>query len=206
MTKKKQAEGNPEAAQSRKRGQETHDRIIDAAIRLLSRHGTPGVTHRSVADEAGVSLALTTYHFASKEDILRKVYFRLCDQEISRFRAIYKTTTNLTPDDIVDHVSTQAIREATEFREQSIAGFELMLEAFRSKELSAAVRLVFDEKIGFWRQTMTQMGSKKPDLDAQIMFCSVLGAFLVMMARGQVQSEISRTRKKIRHEFSSLLD
>lgn len=159
-----------------------------------------------MADEAGVSLALTTYHFASKEDILRKVYFRLCDQEISRFRAIYKTTTNLTPDDIVDHVSTQAIREATEFREQSIAGFELMLEAFRSKELSAAVRLVFDEKIGFWRQTMTQMGSKKPDLDAQIMFCSVLGAFLVMMARGQVQSEISRTRKKIRHEFSSLLD
>ncbi len=171
---------------------------------MLSRHGAPGVTHRAVADEAGVSLALTTYHFASKEDILSKVYEHLYKEEARRFSEIYKSVADLDRNEIVDHISTQVIREATEFRQQSIAGCELMLEAFRSKDLRAPVKKVFDEKLAFWRETMNAVGSDEPDLDAQIMFCSALGAFAIMMARGRVQSEISRTRRNLKFDFDAL--
>ena len=44
--------------------------IIDAALRIIASRGLPGVTHRTVAREAGVPLAATTYYFASKNEIL----------------------------------------------------------------------------------------------------------------------------------------
>lgn len=46
----------------------TKQRIIDAAIALLLRNEP--LTHRSVAQEGGTSLAATTYHFRSKSEIL----------------------------------------------------------------------------------------------------------------------------------------
>lgn len=191
-------------AKNQKRGLESQDRIIEAAVSLLARHGALGVTHRAVADEAGVSLALTTYHFASKEDILRKVYEHLYQEEARRFAETYKRPAGSDRNEIIDHISTQVIREATEFRQQSIAGGELMLEAFRSKELSGPVKRVLDEKLAFWRETMEELESKAPELDAQIMFCSTLGAFVIMMARDRVQAEISGTRRKIKFDFDAL--
>ena len=41
--------------------------ILDAAVRLFSRHGYDGVSMRSVAREAGVSKSNIYHHFESKE-------------------------------------------------------------------------------------------------------------------------------------------
>lgn len=45
-------------------------RIIDAAIRVVSARGIDALSHRAVAAEADVPLGSTTYHFASKDDLL----------------------------------------------------------------------------------------------------------------------------------------
>ncbi|MEV1052809.1 TetR/AcrR family transcriptional regulator [Streptomyces sp. NPDC059017] len=45
-------------------------RIIDAAIRVVGRHGIAGLSHRTVATEADVPLGSTTYHFASLDELL----------------------------------------------------------------------------------------------------------------------------------------
>ena len=189
------------------RSRETQDKIITAAIKLLSRHGVSGVTHRSVAEEAGVSLALTTYHFDSKETLLRKAYQKLHHDEVDRFNEIYRTqdAPKLSKDEIIDHISTQVIREATEFKEQAVAGCELMIEAFRSKELHGAARKVYDEKSKFWAETMQTLGAEDADLDGQIMLCSTLGNFLALMARGKTGVELSKTRKRIQDDFDALL-
>lgn len=52
----------PKGAAS-KRGNESRDRIVDAAAAIIEREGLASVTNRAVAERAGVSLALTTYHF-----------------------------------------------------------------------------------------------------------------------------------------------
>jgi AcrR family transcriptional regulator len=54
----------------RLRGEASRRGIVQAAIRVLSRQGLPAVTHRAVAAEAGVSVALTTYHFGTLDDLL----------------------------------------------------------------------------------------------------------------------------------------
>jgi len=49
---------------------ERPQRIVDAAIRVVARDGIAGLSHRRVAAEADVPLGSTTYHFASRDDLL----------------------------------------------------------------------------------------------------------------------------------------
>lgn len=51
------------------RGAESRARIVDAAASIIEAEGLAAVTNRAVADRAGVSLALTTYHFKSVTDL-----------------------------------------------------------------------------------------------------------------------------------------
>lgn len=47
--------------------------IIDAAIETLAEHGYAGTTFARIAERAGISPALISYHFDSKERLLRQV-------------------------------------------------------------------------------------------------------------------------------------
>jgi DNA-binding transcriptional regulator YbjK len=48
----------------------TRRAILDATLRILRDHGLAELTHRAVAKEAGVSLALTSYHFSTKDNLI----------------------------------------------------------------------------------------------------------------------------------------
>ena len=48
----------------------TRDAIVAATVRIVAREGVAAVTHRRVAAEAEVALSSTTWHFATKGDIL----------------------------------------------------------------------------------------------------------------------------------------
>ena len=43
--------------------------ILDAAIRLFSKHGFDGVSMRTIAQESGVSKSNIYHHFRSKEEL-----------------------------------------------------------------------------------------------------------------------------------------
>lgn len=49
-------------------------RIIDAAVQMIGRDGLHHLTHRKVAAEAGVSLAATTYFYATKDDLIADAF------------------------------------------------------------------------------------------------------------------------------------
>jgi DNA-binding transcriptional regulator YbjK len=54
----------------RARGRTRRIELLVATLAVVERDGVAGVSHRAVAAEAGVSLASTTYHFASLDDLL----------------------------------------------------------------------------------------------------------------------------------------
>ncbi|MEO8346242.1 MAG: TetR/AcrR family transcriptional regulator [Betaproteobacteria bacterium] len=49
------------------RGAATRDALLDAAESLIADHGFRSPSHRMIASEAGVHVALVNYHFSSKE-------------------------------------------------------------------------------------------------------------------------------------------
>lgn len=52
------------------------ERILDAAEALFAEHGYDGVTLRRIAGEAGVDVALASYHFGKKLDLFEAVFTR----------------------------------------------------------------------------------------------------------------------------------
>lgn len=56
--------------------EESRRRILDAAIQLIGEGGPERITHRSVAARARISLGTTTYHFGSREELIRAAFRR----------------------------------------------------------------------------------------------------------------------------------
>jgi AcrR family transcriptional regulator len=54
----------------------TAERLLDTAERLFAEHGYDGVGMRALADEAGVNLGATTYHYGSKEKLYIETFMR----------------------------------------------------------------------------------------------------------------------------------
>lgn len=54
----------------RRRGEASRRSILDAATTVIVRDGVDGLTHRAVAEEAGVPLARVSYHFPTIEDLM----------------------------------------------------------------------------------------------------------------------------------------
>src|SRR6185503_18808099 len=54
------------------RGAARRDAILRAAIALVGEEGPDALTHRAVAERAGVAVSATTYWFSSKEEIFRE--------------------------------------------------------------------------------------------------------------------------------------
>jgi AcrR family transcriptional regulator len=75
-----------DVAEARKRrrnspkGEATRERILDAAERLFADRGFHGVSLRDITQRAEVEMALASYHFGTKENLLRAVVARRADE------------------------------------------------------------------------------------------------------------------------------
>lgn len=52
------------------RGERTRAALLDSAMRIIADEGVAAATQRSVAAAAGASLASTTYHFGTRDELL----------------------------------------------------------------------------------------------------------------------------------------
>ena len=123
------------------RGEERRELILRAALAVVGRRGIGAVTHRSVAEEAGVPLGSLTYWFASKDDLLREALRLFVEEEAARLRAVGAgLTDDLAPEDIAERFA--AVLDSSDGDEQ-LAQFELYLEAARNPALREAAEECF---------------------------------------------------------------
>ncbi len=54
-------------------GQDTAGRIISMATRLFAENGYDGTSIKQISEQAGVNIAAVNYHFASKENLFRRI-------------------------------------------------------------------------------------------------------------------------------------
>ncbi|MGO4681395.1 TetR/AcrR family transcriptional regulator [Microbacterium sp. 2MCAF23] len=66
-------------------------RILDVAQDLFAEHGFEAVSMRDIASAAGVSLALLTYHFGTKDRLYREIFTRqkaVLEARVAHLRAV----------------------------------------------------------------------------------------------------------------------
>ncbi len=142
------------------RGEERRERILRATLGVIGRDGIPAVTHRRVAEEAGVPLGSLTYWFATKDDLLREALRLFVDEEAARLRRVGdEIEEGMTPAEIAERFS--AVLEAGQGPEQ-VAQFELYLEAARNPALREVARQCFAAYEDVCRVALRAVGVEAP--------------------------------------------
>ena len=113
-------------------GADTRVKTLNAAERLFAEHGYDGTSLRDIANAAGLHIALSTYHFGTKERLFEEVIRRrAAEMEQLRLTALSKIDPTTLP-------PAQAVRKLIE-------GYALPMIQARyegSKQWQAHVRLV----------------------------------------------------------------
>lgn len=118
----------------RARGAASRQAIVEAAGRVVVARGLAAVTHRAVAEEAGVPLARTTYHFPTVDALLRAVQRHLTEQFDVRLR-VFITAAQGRHASIVDACCDFLEELLGARRGEFLASVELGVAAARRPEL-----------------------------------------------------------------------
>lgn len=123
----------------RAKGERRRRAIVDATLRIVERDGVPGVSHRNIAREAGVSPASIAYYFEGIDELLVATLLESVETlvvEITRMR-------EEAGDDGAAWAKATARQLAVMVREhrgRTLAEYELYLLAARRPALRPAAR------------------------------------------------------------------
>jgi DNA-binding transcriptional regulator YbjK len=175
--------------------------IVAATVRIVAREGVAAVTHRRLAGEAGVSLSSTTWHFATKADILEAALHWCADHEVARIAAIAdrlaggELDLDVWAEELGDWLAEQVSGE----REIAVALYRLQMELLGS----AGAREVHRE----WGRRLRAVGdrvvSPAAELDIRLVMAALDGLRLSAVSAGERDPEW--LRPAVRRQLEALL-
>jgi DNA-binding transcriptional regulator YbjK len=174
--------------------------VLEATLRVIASSGVDAATHRAVAAEAGVPLASTTYHFASKSELVRQALELVIERSTA---AVARHAAPPGPDDphqLADRLVELAAALAHDQRAPLTAQYELLLEAGRRAELRPLAERWNDAYLCGLVAMATRAGLPDAALAAEIVSNVIEGALLNQLAlprpgfvRGPLQEMIRST-------------
>ena len=182
------------------------EQILDATLRVIGRSGREAVTHRAVAEEAGVPLGSTTYYFDSRDDLLGQALEHVARQEAARHIEIgHELRKSKTPRQLADMLLEQLVFEI-EDRDAYIAEYELWLEAGRRPDLREAATAWCDAVQLAVAGALERRGSTNPAADASLIVAAIDGLGERVLAREDDPAQAaSEFRPQLRRLVERLL-
>lgn len=115
------------------RGRQRIRQILDAAVRLIGTGGLSALTHRALAEAAGVPLGSTTYYFADRDELIRRTMEHAVEIEAERLAAVVDGFDGqLTVDTSVALLAEMFFDKTVADPLYDLALFEMFLEATRN--------------------------------------------------------------------------
>jgi TetR/AcrR family transcriptional regulator, regulator of biofilm formation and stress response len=134
----------------RARGERRRAQIIEATLAVVQRAGAAGVTHRSVAEEAGITTSLSTYYFDTLDDLLVAALSSVADTYTARVRHIIDHE-----EDKIGGLAHLIAESAGPGRDRALAERELSTLAARRKALQPVARR--------WREDIAELAGTLTD-------------------------------------------
>lgn len=183
---------------ARPRGTARREALLDAVLRVVADVGVDAVTHRRVAEVAGLPLASTTYWFDSKEHLLTAALERAADRDIARLRAFLGETLGQAPDPV--GLAVAAILGPNEgsgpgSRGWLLATYALMLEAARMPALRDVTMRWTDAYLEAIPPLLAAAGSRHPRSDAELLLAAADGLLVEQLATDDASDLAPRLRR-----------
>jgi len=182
----------------RPRGAARREALLDAVLRVVAEAGVDAVTHRRVAEAAGLPLASTTYWFDSKEQMLTAALARAADRDIERLRTFLDEPPAHGPDPL--GLAVSAILGPSEESGQTsrgwlLATYTLMLEAARRPALREVTRCWTDAYLEALPPLLAAAGSRHPRSDAELLLAATDGLVVEQLASDDDSDLAPRLRR-----------
>ncbi|MEU7137655.1 TetR family transcriptional regulator [Streptomyces sp. NPDC046261] len=126
-----------QAPRRRRDPQRRIEEIAAATERVIAARGVEGLTHRAVAEEAGVPLGATTYHFATKDDLIEAALRRSVDRYAADLEQWVAQRPELTREQLTVLLTDVLMGCFGPERDQRTVELELYLAALRRPALRA---------------------------------------------------------------------
>jgi DNA-binding transcriptional regulator YbjK len=149
---------------------------------VIARGGADAVTHRAVAAEAGVALASTTYHFASKSALVREALELVIERSTALVRRHTAASGRLDGDQLVDRLLVLVAALCDHQGAPLAAEYELMLEAGRRSELQPLAERWNKAYLAGLVSLMRCAGLTQPEQAGEIISNLIEGALLNQLA------------------------
>jgi DNA-binding transcriptional regulator YbjK len=171
---------------SRPRGAARREALLEAVLRIVAEVGPDAVTHRRVAEVAGLPLASTTYWFDSKEQLLTAALELAAERDTARLLE-YGAAMERSDVDPLD-AAVGAIGECDDGSQPNrgslIATFALLLEAARRPALQEIAQRWTEAYLLTLSRLLERAGSASPRDDAELLIGATDGLLLEQLASG----------------------
>ncbi|WP_144097438.1 TetR/AcrR family transcriptional regulator [Croceicoccus sediminis] len=197
---REQEGGAPErrAASPGDRSSRKRELIADSVITVLSEAGINGLTHRRVAQAAGISLSATTYHYATKADMLADASQSLLSDYLDAFRRTARDHREGSGrDESPQAFMARLLANATgRHRRESIAWCEIILDAAKSPEGHELARHWFKELHEVWSALWKAFGADGDAVDVQIAIDTVIGLMFIVLPLNFEPAQVADFRSR----------
>jgi DNA-binding transcriptional regulator YbjK len=181
-----------------RRGAQRRAALLDAAIRIIGRHGLEAVTHRAVAAEAGLPAASTSYYFRSKDELVDEALRAIAEREVAllseRREALGEAAADV--DTIVEALASWIEEQiAPDGRVALLAQDHLQIESARRP---AARTILEDWKSGTDELTeavLARLGARDARTAGIILISAIDGLRLRLIASGHEPLDAAELRR-----------
>jgi DNA-binding transcriptional regulator YbjK len=171
----------------RPRGAARREALLEAVLQIVAEVGAEAVTHRRVAEVAGLPLASTTYWFDSKEHLLTAALELAAERDLARLAEFVARRVVADADPIalaVDAIIDPIDKSLQATRGSLIATYALLVEAARRPALQAVTWRWTNAYLELLADLLARAGSKDPAGDALLLLGAADGLLIERLAGG----------------------
>jgi DNA-binding transcriptional regulator YbjK len=182
------------------RGTERRQALVEATLRIIEQEGLEGVTHRRVADAAGVPLAATTYYFSSKEDLMQAAMETLIERDAANLKVITEMVVEggaMSLQEGLEAVISWQSGLLRDHRMQRFAEFELHLRVARTAPRSSDLPDWPSAFHDLATAALAALGLEDPEREAKALVALIHGLVL--------HGLVSKDPDYIEHVFEPIL-
>jgi DNA-binding transcriptional regulator YbjK len=190
------------------KGSARREHILRATLELIGEHGTDAVTHRAVAERAGLPLSATTYWFESKDELLQETLLLANREEVERLERL---VLDLAPREFDVREWARAVSEAlaTDLAADPIrhvAFTELVLEGTRRPQVAEEVARWHAAHLRLAELGLRAAGAPDPHADAPLVVAAITGFILGQLVTPVDDFEESLFRPALERLFTKLVE
>jgi DNA-binding transcriptional regulator YbjK len=196
----------PAVAGSRAEASErVREAIVQAAVRIVAREGVAAVTHRRLAAEADVSLSSTTWHFATKNDILEAALRWTARREVAGIGQIAERlgSAEFDPAAWAQELADWLVEQVTGERDMVVALYRLQIELAGSAQAREVHREWGGELRALGERVLEPSNTLTPELDVRLISAALDGLRLTVLSAGE--SDTAWLRPAVHRQVRALL-